>query len=220
LEISVIVPVYIGESKHVAMSVKCIELARQKTKLPYELIIVETCSDYLKDYADIHIYEKTRTDSIKSVNRAMRSSASDCLVVLTNDVFVDDGWLECLKDCFKIPDCGLATLGSTESKSIKEDKIIEGIWFPLSMTPQWLINKIGYYDEDYIRYWADTDYILKTYEAGYKMYRNLNCIVTHSPGTTLYNEPDHQESLVYSRTLFYQKHKDCKLPIFKKLICG
>lgn len=217
MDISVIIPVYIGEKKHLSMSVKCLNLARGKTKLPYELIIVETCSDYLKEYADIHIYEKTRTDSIKSVNRALKISTSDYIVVLTNDVFVSDNWLECLKDCFKIPDCGISTLASTESKNVKEDKIVEGIWFPLSMTPQWLFKKIGYYDEGYRRYWADTDFILKTYEAGYKMYRNFNCVVEHSPGTTLYNEPDHKNSLAFSRKRFIEKNKDCKHPIFQRL---
>jgi glycosyltransferase involved in cell wall biosynthesis len=217
LEISVIVPVYIGRNEHLPMSVKCIETARQKTKLPYELIIVETGSDYLKDYADIHIYEKTRTDSIKSVNRGLKIAVGDYIVVLTNDVFVNDNWLECLKDCFKIPDCGISTLASTESKSKQEDKIIEGIWFPLTMTPRWLFDKIGYYDEGYIRYWADTDFILNTYVAGYKMYRNFNCVVEHDPGTTLYNEPDHKASLIFSRNRFNEKYKDCKHPIFQRL---
>ena len=217
MDISVIVPIYIGENKHIAMSVKCIELARQKTKLPYKLVIVETCSDYFRDYADIHIYEKERTDSIRSVNKGLRISTEDYVVVLTNDVFVNDNWLECLVDCFKIPDCGIATLASTESGNEKANKIIEEIWFPLTMTPQWLLKKIGYYDEEYKRYWADTDFILKTYEAGYKMYRNFNCVVEHSPGTTLYNEPDHLESLYFSRNLFNEKNKDSKHPMFQKL---
>jgi len=147
----------------------------------------------------------------------LKISTSDYIVVLTNDVFVSDNWLECLRDCFKLSDCGISTIASTESRSIKEDKIEEGIWFPLTMTPQWLFKKIGYYDEGYRRYWADTDFILKTYEAGYKMYRNFNCVVEHSPGTTLYNEPDHKQSLLFSRERFREKNKDCKHPMFQKL---
>ena len=218
MEISVVFPVYIKKSEHLAMSIKCLELARKNTKLPYELVIVETCSDYLKDYADVHIYEKERTDVIKSDNRGFRCSLGKYVVVLTNDVFVGENWLECLKDCFQRPDCGIATLASTESGNKKEDKIIEEIYFPLVMISQELFSKIGYFDEEYRMYWADADFMVRTYEAGYKIYRNYNCLINHSPGTTLYDESNWEQSCEFGRGLFIEKHKDCKLPIFQKLL--
>lgn len=217
MEISVILPVYIKTKDHLAMSIKCLEAARCNTKLPYELVIVETCSDYLKDYADVHIYEKERTDVNKSVNRSFKCASGKYIAQLTNDVFVGENWLECLKDCFQKKDCGIATLASTESGNKKEDKIIEEIYFPLAMIPQWLFAKIGYFDEDFKMYWADADFIVRTYEAGFKIYRNYNCVVDHKPGSTLYDEKNWEVLCLEGRNRFNEKHKDCQLPIFEKL---
>jgi len=217
LEISVVLPVYIKTKEHLAMSVKCLELARKYTKLPYELVIVETCSDYLKDYADVHIYEKERTDVNKSCNKGFKCASGQYIVGLTNDVFVSENWLECLKECFQKEDCGISTLASTESGNKKEDKIEEDIYFPITMIPKWLFDKIGYLDEDYKMYWADADFIVKTYKAGYKFYRNFNSVVSHNPGSTLYDEKKWEEACNFGRNLFNEKHKDCDLPIFHKL---
>jgi GT2 family glycosyltransferase len=199
------------------MSVKCIETARQKTKLPYELVIVETCSDYLKDYADVHIYEKERLGITQSINKGVKCAKGDYVVLLTNDVFVSDNWLESLKETFQKEDCGISTLASSQFNHKKEDKIEEGVWFSLVMIPQWLFSKIGYFDEQFVRVFNDTDYILRTYEAGYKLYRNFNCVVDHNPGSTVYAEPEHDIAYVVERNLLNIKHKDCKLPIFEKL---
>jgi GT2 family glycosyltransferase len=217
LEISVVVPVYIREEKHLAMSVKCIELARAKTKLPYELIIVETCSDYLKDYADVHIYEKERKGITQSFNKGFKCASGDYVVLLTNDVFVSDNWLEVLKDTFKKEGCGIATLASTQFGHKEENKIEEGVWFSLVMVSRPLVSKIGYFDEQFKRVFNDTDYVLRTYEAGYKMYRNFNCVVDHLISATVDAEEEHHRAYPIERILFNEKHKDCKLPIFEKL---
>ena len=216
MEIDIVTPLWIKSEKHLAMTIKCFELARQKTKLSYKHIIVETGSDYLRDYADVHIYEKEKVDICKSINRAFKCSSGDYIAQLANDVFVDENWLECLLGCFAIPDCGLATLASTQFNHKKEDKIEEGIWFALAMIPQWLFKKIGYFDEEYKRVWADTDFVLRAYKEGYKMYRNFNCVVEHTPGTTEYYG-GHDEAYIMGRKLFNDKHKDCGLPIFERL---
>jgi len=216
LEIDVVTPLWIKSDKHLAMTIKCFELARQKTKLPYQHIIVETGSDYLKDYADVHIYEKEKVDICKSINRAFKCTSGQYIAQLANDVFVGEGWLESLLECFKIKDCGISTLASTQFNHKKEEKIEEGIWFALAMIPQWLFQKIGYFDEEYKRVWADTDFVLRTYKEGYKMYRNFNCVVEHTPGTTEYGG-GHDEAYLTGRKLFNDKHKDCGLPIFEGL---
>ena len=217
MEISVVLPVYIKTKDHLAMSIRCLDMARKNTKLPYELVIVETCSDYLRDYADVHIYEKERTDVNKSSNRSFKCASGEYIVGLTNDVFVGEDWLECLVKCFEIPDCGIATLASTESGNKKEDKIVEEVYFPLVMFSKQLFDKIGYFDEEYKMYWADADFMVRTYEAGFKMYRNYNCVVEHKPGSTLYDEPRWEAICLEGRQRFNEKHKDCQLPIFQKL---
>lgn len=218
MEISVVVPAFIKTEKHLDMTIKCLELARANTKLPYELVIVETGTDYLKDYADVYIFEKDRSDIHRSLNRGLKCASGDFVCQLTNDVFVSPGWLDCLRDTFeKKPDCGIATLGTSQHNHVKEDLIREWIWFSLVMVRQSLFKEIGYFDEEYYMVWADTDFVMRTYLAGYTMYGNFNCIVDHKQGSTLYDEPGHIEAYEVGRKRFNEKFNGCTLPIFEGL---
>ena len=72
------------------MTLQCLE-SSLLTDVPeddVEYVIVETESDYFKDYADIHIYEAERSTATKSINRAFRVSSGDHVVLLTNDVLL------------------------------------------------------------------------------------------------------------------------------------
>lgn len=204
--ISVIVPALLTNNQQIGMSVKCMELAKSKTNVPFKTIIVETCSDYLKDYADIHIYEKEKTNATKSINRALRLADSEYIVLLTNDVYVEDNWLECLIDCFKKEDCGLATLASTQFNHVKHDNIDEGIWFSLAMFKR----QDEYFDEGYVNSWDDTDFIMRHYIRGLKMYRNYNCVVEHLVGKTQYGKSDHEHNYQKNEIRFKEKFKDYK----------
>jgi GT2 family glycosyltransferase len=199
------------ESKHIPMSVKCIEKARANTKLPFQLIIVETCSDYLEDYADIHIYEKNRTTADKSINRAFFCCDSQYTVLLTNDVMVSDGWLEALLEPFQLKeDCGISTLASDQFGHFQENKIEEGIWGSVFMIP----SQYAMFDEKYVNSWEDSDLWMQMYLRGYKMYRNFNCVVSHNPGQTVYADKMTQDNYEKNRAYFLKKwenHKDTRI---------
>lgn len=217
--ISVVVPVYIKEQKHIPMTYKCIENALDNTKMDFELVVVETCSEYFKEYADVHIYEKTRTFPARSINRAFHCCYGDFVVLLTNDAMVGNGWLERLVECFeKREDCGLATLASNQFNHSKEDKIEEGIWFSVAM----MKKRAEYFDERFKITWNDTDLIMRIYAEGKKMYRNFNCIVEHNnPGTTLYSDPGLTDDLLIGKSLFIEKHaQHFDTEIFKILTGG
>lgn len=215
--ISVVVPVLIRNDKQLAMTMKCLGLAKLKTKLPYELIIVESGSQYLADEADVHIYEKDVTTPEISHNRGFRAARGEYVVLLTNDVFVDDNWLECLLDCFKLPWVGAATLASTQFHHVKQDKIEEGNWWSVAMVPKKVFEEVGYYDERFINSWCDTDLLIRIYKTGKKMYRNFNCVVEHLVGATIYEKPGFKENYEMGRKLFHMKHSDCGLEIFDKV---
>lgn len=210
-------PVLIREQKLLAMTLKCVELARTKTKLPFQLIIVETESNHLIDYADIHIYEKERFNPAKSHNRGWKIADGEYIALLTNDVYVEDNWLECLLDCFKIKDCGASTLGTTQFLHQKENKIEEGNWWSVMMTTRKIFDEVGYYDERFMESFEDSDLLLRMYIKGYKMYRNFNCIVEHLVGATLHDGVEHDKKYLCGRVLFNKIHKDCKLDLFQKL---
>jgi len=216
-KISVIVPVYAYNEKLTFMTAKCIESAKAYTNIEFELIIVETCSNYFSEYADIHIYEKNRTTSTISINRAFSCCKSDYVVLLTNDVMVSEGWLEALIEPFnKFDDCGVSTLASNQFNHKKENRTEEGIWGSVFMVPQ----KYAKFDGNYINSWEDSDLWMQVYSRGYKMYRNFKCVVEHNPGQTHYQDPQHQVNYENNRSYFTNKWKDSKLPLYQILTKG
>ena len=214
--ISVVVPTLIKTDKHLALTLQCLEKARACTKLPFELIIVETLTNYLEDYADTYIQEPTKTSDVSSFNRGFQAASGDYLCLLTNDVLVDTGWLECLLECFKIDDCGISTLATDQFNHEKHEEISEGIWFSVAM---W--RNIGeLFDELYVNSWNDTDFVMRMYLKGKKAYRNDNCVVHHEVGATQYNDPKHWENYHKNMSLFKSRYKDCGHPIYEILTNG
>lgn len=215
--VNVVVPVYIRENKHLAMSLKCLSRAKEMTQVPYKTIIVETCSNYLVDHADIHIYERNRTTADKSINRGFFSCDSQFTVLLTNDVMVNEGWLEALLKPFDMyEDCGITTLASDQFGHSKRDKIEEGIWGSVFCIP----SEYAQFDENYVNSWEDSDLWMQMYTRGYKMYRNFNCVVSHNPGQTVYEDKMTQDNYEKNRAYFIEKWKDSKLPLYGILTDG
>lgn len=214
--ISVVIPTFIKNDKQLSMTIKCIEAAK-KTNVPRETIIVETGTNYLSDYADLHLYEKNRTNATSSINRGFGLCSGDYICLLTNDVIVDEGWLEALLKCFEIYDCGLATLATTQLLHNREDKIKEGIWFSLAMIPR----KYAHFSEEFTNSWDDTDLIMRVYLDGKKMYRNYSVVVEHNAGQTHYQDPSHTNNFENNRAKFIDKYKQYKdMEIFKILTMG
>jgi len=216
MNISVIVPTLIKNDKHLGLTIRCLEAASSKTELPFELVIVETGTEYLEDYADIYLHEPEKTSDVKSFNNGFLHSSGDFLVLLTNDVIVDNDWLECLCECFIKDDCGIATLATDQLRHEKHDEISEGIWFSLAM---WK-NEKELFNEDYINSWNDTDFIMRQYLKGRKSYRNYGCVVHHEVGATQYADSKHYENYRKNKELFKSRYRDCEHPIYEKLING
>lgn len=201
--ISVVVPTLISNTEQLQTTLECLKAARAKTKLPFELVIVETCSEYLREFADTYVLERKKTTATKSINRGFACASGDYVVLLTNDVIVDENWLENLLECFEKPDCGLATLATDQHKHEKQDKIDEGIWFSVAMIPK----SEAWFDEGYLPgSWDDSDLILRVYLTGRIMYRNYKSVVHHKIGMTHYEKPDHFSNFEKNKAYFIQKY--------------
>lgn len=215
--ISVVTPALIENLEQLATSYACIQAAKERTKVNFELIVVETGSTYLQAFSDVHIFEKHKTNATKSINRGFQMCRSDFVVLLTNDVIVGEHWLESLLECFLIPDCGLATLASTQFGHERQDKIEEGIWFSVAMMPR----ARAQFDENYVNSWDDSDLVMQTYLTGQKMYRSFKSIAHHKPGMTQYQKPDHALNFERNRAYFIDKWKaHSNHPMFQLLTVG
>ena len=216
-KIGVVIPILINTNEQVSMTWKCIELARKKTKIPFELIIVESGNSYFSDNCDIYVHEKEVTTPEISHNRGFRiAGANDFICLLTNDVFVSDNWLEVLCDTFNHrEDCGAATLASTQFNHQKQDLIEEGNWWSVALIKKEIFQRVGYYDERFINSWCDTDLLIRMYKHGYKMYRNYNCVVDHLRGRTVYDKPSFSQDYANGQKLFQEKHDGCGLAVYE-----
>jgi glycosyltransferase involved in cell wall biosynthesis len=197
------------------VTLECILKARSNTKLPFELVIVETGTNYLRSFADLYLYEAQKTNATKSINRGFRLASGDYVVLLTNDVIVDEGWLEHLLEPFQtMSDCGLSTLASDQFKHEKSDLIKEGIWFSVAMLPK----SMAQFDENFVNSWDDSDVVMRTYLSGKRMYRSFKSVVHHKVGMTHYGKPDHKAHFDRNRAYFIEKWANFKESIIYRVL--
>jgi GT2 family glycosyltransferase len=140
------------------------------------------------------------------MNRAIRMAKTDFLVVMDDDVFVEEGWLDGL---LKSLDADTGVVGPLHKD--KDGKLSHaGVYL---MDDEWgthahlldtpdkprvsqclcsaclLIDlrKVGgvYFDTRYSKYFLDLDYSLKVWEAGYKVVCTPHSTVTHLGGATM-----------------------------------
>jgi len=180
-KINVVLPVFIKDKKHIPMTLKCIELMK-RTSVNYELVIVETESNYFNEYADIYLYEKIKENPNRSINRAFNVCDGEFIVFIANDVFVCEDWLEYMLDCFSSKDdCGIASLGISEHKDSIKNEIVESLCFSVCM----MKNEDAWFDPEYKVVFDDTDLAFRLHIEGKKFYKNLNGYAVHNPHTTI-----------------------------------
>lgn len=184
--VSVVLPIYLPSQEHKIMTDKCIIKAKSNTKIDCEWVIVETCSNYYEDEADVYIHEHTKTTPNISINNAFKETNGDFVIFLANDVFVSNGWVEAMLECFrKEEDCGIATLANNEHDKSTSDEILEEIYFSVCM----FRKEDAWFDTGYDDLFDDTDLIMRIYSRGQKSYKNMKVMVEHLRHKT-YGPPD------------------------------
>lgn len=177
MRVSVILPVVINHEWQRLMTQFAIDVMRENTNVPFDLTVVETGSVNCWDGVYRHIkMDKINPPSYsRDFNAGVEVAEGEIIVQIANDIFVMPGWLEALLDCFKIQNCGAATLASIEAKHPKTNIIRESWCFPVLMA----FRKGFKLDENFRNNCSDTDLIMQIYNAGFKMYRNFNVQFYH-----------------------------------------
>lgn len=217
---SIVLPTLIRNREQLNTTLKCIDLAKSKTNLDFELIIVETETDYLSEYADLYIQIPFKSISTLDINRGFRASGCGFTGLLTNDVYVSDGWLEALIETFdKKKDCGISTLASTQfNEKLQPGKIEEWVWCSVFLTRTEYLRRHNYFDaENFPSVWDDSDFVTKLCLDGLKPYKNFGCLVHHKVGMTEYKNPQHEALYILNGHKYNEKYKNCKHPIYEHL---
>lgn len=220
MQLDIIIPCLHNNQKNFISTQKCVNSIRENTKEKYNLIIVENLQRWMSDESDVYVgFNKQRTCA-ENVNTGLSLSTGDYICVITNDVFVKEGWLESLMECFKDPLCGIATLDSSQFNREPKDEITEMFFGGIWMMPRAVFEKVGFWDESFQHAFDDADYWVRVYQAGYTIKMNHNVVVSHDQGgRTIYelNGDKHHEIFNTNRKRFNEKHADCGLQIFEVL---
>jgi len=220
-KVTVILPIRITEKWQAIMTDCCIATMRATTDVPYELIVVESGSDYFGDRKDIdgrYLHFPRGIGYAKEFNQAIDMASGEYIVHIGNDIFTRPGWLEALLECFKIEDCGAATLASSELNHEPSDIIMEGLYCPLMM-----FKKPCRFDEDYPDVFLDSDLVMRIYEDGFRMYRNWNVVITHlcqQTFSTVNSKEQKDKKFVAGRDLFIKKHQGTPLMMYRAITEG
>ena len=114
MEYSIILATLVRKKRHIPMVEKCIALIKTFSK-DYELIIVDDCSplhaEYLKEQADTYIrHEGGNKGCAVSWNDGLKVAKGKYLVIISDDVYVNEGWLECMKNALSLFPNALASM--------------------------------------------------------------------------------------------------------------
>lgn len=237
--VSVVMPILIIEPWQANMTVASIMSLYDGTKIPFELIVVETASRYFAPPADrlgpvahedgIEVFAAAKIDkyihveevanATADVNRGIRAATGSLIVYTGNDIFVKPNWLEAMLDCFVIKDCGAATLGAQELGHEPVKTIMEGFYGPIMMFRQgW-----EYDAETFPHLFADADLVMRIYEAGFRCYRNHSVVVTHPNQQTdrsMFDKGTRDRRFTEAKDAFIRKHHRSNKMMFRGLIEG
>ncbi len=227
MQIAVVMPVLIEQDWQIPMTRCAIDTLFCTTKVPFQLIVVETETKYFIsagqragqgcDFWNLHIDE--RGNATRDINEGIDFAQSENLthtIYTGNDIFVRPGWLEAHLQCWQIPDCGASTLASSDMKHQQHDLISEGVFGPHFMFE----SHMRFDEENFPATFADTDMVMRLYKDGKRKYRNWNVVIQHLLRQTTGSGKDHEKGFLEARERFIQKHTGCPLWMYQALVQG
>ena len=208
---SIIIPAYFKDYSLFHYTGNCIGSIHEhtdKTETPYEIILVINGKDHPfgdaleKTYANKVIVSDTNEGYSKAVNKGLRASQGEYVVVMNNDVMVFDQWLEFFQKSLKIRDLVMATpmygmpfaravqarelLGKQEGK-ILEETISDFRDFSCFITRRTVFEQIGTFDEKFFAYKEDVDLVKRMEAKGMKIGSSRLVNTFHVIGATSTN---------------------------------
>lgn len=246
--IDVLMPVLVREPKRkVPMARFAMEAMRRCTNLPFRFVVTEYVmrgEEPMVDRSvllDTDIYQvlSSPLSFVQQLNKGLELCTADYVVHTADDIFVNPGWLEAMLACFKITDCGVATLASTDLPppfSQKAKAIVEGIYGPHMMFRRcWerldkaLMNtELGgaakRFDPRYSGIFSDSDLIMAHYAAGLRSYRNHEVLIDHLNKATynqLFTKEEQEQKIAEASIAFQMKFRDhTPLMVFQNFVRG
>jgi len=220
MKYSIILATLIRKKRHIKMVEKCIEDIKYYSK-DYELIIVDDDSPlhnkYLKDQADVYIkHTGGNKGCAVGWNDGLKVAKGDYLVIISDDVYVKDGWLECMVNALELFPNALASMPAVEKMpaGIKPEET--RTWIPacVFMLKPETLKIVGYFDEQFHPFnYEDVDYWTRVFKSGHTIARDYSVQVRHDEGQVIHSFDNNGEVDSKNRERYLKKWGFDPIPV-------
>jgi GT2 family glycosyltransferase len=218
-----------------AMTEFTIKTLRCHADNDFELVVVEAAGNWFEpsvlekqsglvpgDYTK-YLNFTPKIGCVRELNEGLRAASGDFVVCTGNDVIVPPHWDTELLRCFEErQDCGVASLSAFEPGAIigppqAQDRVVEGMYSPFMM-----FRAGERMDEDYVKIYQDSDFVMRVYERGQRAYRSCRAHVHHLLRMTSdrVDNVGHNRDLAHDERLFYQRWGRSPLAMFGMIRAG
>jgi len=217
---SIILATLVRKKRHIKMVEKCIQHIKTFST-DFELIIVDDCSPlhakYLKKQADTYIrHEGGNKGCAVSWNDGLRVAKGKYLVVISDDVFVSDNWLECMVNALTLFPNALASMPAVSNMPSGLVPEETKTWIPaccFMLRPETL-QIIGFFDEQFHPYnYEDVDYWTRIYQSNHTIARDYSVMVKHEEGQVIHSFDDNGEVDAKNRKRYLEKWGFDPIPV-------
>lgn len=217
---SIVLATLVRKRRHVEMVEKCIDHIKLYSK-DYELIIVDDCSpmhsDYLRSQADMYIKHLDGNKGCAvSWNDGLRAARGEYLVVISDDVFVREGWLECMENALKLFPKALASMPAVSNMPMGTQPEEIRTWIPaccFMLRPECL-DIVGFFDEQFHPFnYEDVDYWTRVFQSGHTIARDYSVQVKHLEGQVIHSIENNGDIDLANRNRYLEKWGFDPLPI-------
>lgn len=211
VEVSVVIPML----NNVAITQKCLDAVRANTPTIYELILVaddstpETCEWLMKQHLEHGVrlvLDWERNNFSGAVNMGIKVAKAPYVAIITNDVYVEPGWLEPLLLALKFnPQFGWVT-----SRIIQPDNAWRPFNIACCLLSREAIDKVGLLDEAFKagKGHEDDDWYWRFLKAGYKPTGIFESVASHPEAESTF-KAEHKDRVEQmhktNQQIFYQK---------------
>lgn len=217
---SIVLATLVKEPQHVEMVDLCVSLIKTFSK-DYELIIVDDGSPQdttlLRENADTYIRHKEMGRGCAvSWNDGLKVARGEYLVVISDDVTVRRGWLECMKGGFDRFPRALASMCAVENMPVGQEPEEKRIWVPAScfMLKRETLERVGYFDEQFRPFnYEDVDYWTRVSQLGGTIARDYSVQVGHGEGKVIHTVENHEGIDQINRQRYLEKWGFDPIPI-------
>jgi GT2 family glycosyltransferase len=191
-DVSIILPNYTIDAQVEAYLEQCLDALERTTDMSrVQFIVIDNGSPNesarLKALADIYIRKDYPMGYARAVNAGFALADCEWIVVLNNDLFLQDGWLDKMIEVYNETPGGV--LAPYDYPMSPGPVAFDTHWYSLILMRRSVQREVGYFDESMNFRFHDQDYSIRVKQAGFEVMRTPNVVVAHINSATYSKMP-------------------------------